>query len=271
MANSWHLFFNIFLLSVVLLEFIYSKVKKDGKHSTQDTLVNTSSFVIGLLIRHYVLSVFYIGFFISLIYSFVKEYIDPLSNSAINFILCFTLLDFIFYVVHRMHHSFSFLWAVHSTHHSDNYLNTGTFLRSSWVQKTYQWVFLTIPLFLGFPQSMVLLCLVFIYSYQLVVHSQYVHFPKWIDRFLVTSRSHSLHHDEAVKNQSCNYGEVFNVWDVMFRTYKYKREDTRVTFGILEKDKNTLLSIQTSGLKKYFAPHMITFKKSIFRARIPPL
>ena len=197
----------------------------------------------------------------SLIYPFVKEHIDPLLNSPLNFILCFILLDLIFYIVHRMHHSVSFFWAVHSTHHSDNYLNTGTFLRSSWVQKTYQWIFLTIPLFLGFPQSMILLCLVFIYSYQLLVHSQYVHFPKWVDKFLVTSRSHSLHHDQAVINQGCNFGEVLNIWDVMFSTYKYREKGMATTFGVAEKHKNTLWSIQTYPLKKYVVGKIKTFKR----------
>ncbi|MBP6888657.1 MAG: sterol desaturase family protein [Candidatus Pacebacteria bacterium] len=171
------------------------------------------------------------------------------------------LLDLIFYLVHRMHHSTSLFWVIHSTHHSDNYLNTSTFLRSSWFQKMYQWLFLTIPLFFGFTQSTILFCLVFIYSYQLIVHSQYVIFPKWIDKFFVTSRSHSLHHDEAIKSQSCNFGEVLNIWDVLFGTYKYRSEEMKVSFGILEKYENTLWSIQMYGLNKYIREKIKVFKR----------
>lgn len=262
--SKFSIIINTFFIFFTLLEFVFSFFRKDHVHKIQTTSLNIQSFVIGLLFKNFVLDLLYISFLVSFLTSFSRRFIDPVDYSFFNFFLCFLLLDFIFYITHRMYHKVSFFWAVHFTHHSDRTVNSSTFLRSSWVQKLYQWFFISVPIFIGFPTWVVVYCLSFMYFYQLLIHSPYFKFPKCLDKIIVTPRSHSLHHDTAINNQNCNFGEVLNIWDVMFGTYAYKDDKQKILFGVSGYKVDSLWSMQTVMLKEYFSTLFNHYGKKFF-------
>ncbi len=54
------------------------------------------------------------------LWSFSNWDVDP----AINFFVCFLLIDFFYYAIHRLYHSIPFLWRFHRLHHSDRHVES---------------------------------------------------------------------------------------------------------------------------------------------------
>ena len=82
--------------------------------------------------------------------------------------------------------------------------------------------------------------LLFMYQFLSVLSAQFNHanitLPGWLDKMLgwiiVTPDMHKVHHHYAQPLTDTNYGNIFSIWDRLFRTYS-RVDDTRsLRYGI---------------------------------------
>jgi len=86
----------------------------------------------------------------------------------------------------------------------------------------------------GAPVWMVLL-----YQALSVTLSQFNHsnirMPKWLDTsiswFIVTPDMHRVHHHYRQPYSDSNYGNIFSIWDKIFRTFK-KVDNSKLVYGL---------------------------------------
>ena len=134
------------------------------------------------------------------------------------------LLDLIgAYLAHAVEHRVPVLWRFHAIHHMDKEVDTTTANRHHPIESVVRFVFtLMATVITGAPMWLVML-----YQSMSVVLSQFNHaniqLPLWLDRVLgvvlVTPDMHKVHHHYTMPYTDTNYGNIFSVWDRLFRTY----------------------------------------------------
>ena len=153
------------------------------------------------------------------IFSFSSWDVHP----VVNFFICFLLIDFFHYVLHRLHHSIPLLWRFHRLHHSDKDVDVMT----SWLHHPFEAI--SIYFLITFMYVMFDIPLEFIYTYSIIfilhvafTHTKmYVpdHIDRWLRYFIVTPNAHRLHHSIDIKEGNSNFGQIFLFWDVLFNTH----------------------------------------------------
>jgi sterol desaturase/sphingolipid hydroxylase (fatty acid hydroxylase superfamily) len=152
------------------------------------------------------------------------------------------IADFTSYWVHRLQHASRFVWAFHSTHHSQEQLNFATTTRFHPIDHFISDVIKFFPpLVLGAsPMSWLPLYLTTDFM-TMAQHSRI----KWrfgvLSRILVTPRFHSFHHSADPRHYDKNFGGIFSVWDYMFGTALDAAEQPS-EFGLSDVKMPTLVS-----------------------------
>ncbi|MBI2424477.1 MAG: sterol desaturase family protein [Candidatus Hydrogenedentes bacterium] len=154
---------------------------------------------------------------------------DPSSVTA--WIVCFVLVDFLFYWAHRMCHTLNFLWACHIVHHSSEEMNLTVALRQSATETLFVWVFYLPLAIAGFPWEMWFICYQINLLYQFWVHTRLV--PKMgpVEWVMNTPSHHRVHHGADVKYIDKNHAGTFIIWDRLFGTFKVEEEEP--IFGVV--------------------------------------
>lgn len=152
------------------------------------------------------------------------------------------------YWYHRLHHQVPFLWRFHRTHHSAPYMGMAMASRQNFLYTVFfSQIYLTATLIylgLGFPALVVTVIKSFItlsahssipwdkpfYKYKLL------HPVAWVlERLISTPATHQSHHadtvGDGVGNYKGNFGNMFFLWDVIFKTGIITRRYPE-TFGI---------------------------------------
>lgn len=139
-------------------------------------------------------------------------------------IIIFLLLDLIIYAEHVLFHKISFLWKLHSVHHSDLDMDFTTALRFHYGEAIFSvftkiWV---IALF-GPPVWAVVLFEVVLNFSAMFNHSNFM-LPKWLDTYvakiIVTPKFHEIHHSQKISDSMSNYWFFLSLWDYIFSTYE---------------------------------------------------
>ena len=145
---------------------------------------------------------------------------------VLNFILCFLLIDFVQYLMHRIHHQVPFLWRLHRLHHSEKEVDSySTFLHHP-VEALLVFILLTI-FFVIFDIPVIV---ILVYSIVQGLHSAFTHskilVPQKIDfylrRLIITPNAHRLHHSLDKSEGNTNFGQLFLIWDKLLGTYEYR-------------------------------------------------
>jgi sterol desaturase/sphingolipid hydroxylase (fatty acid hydroxylase superfamily) len=130
--------------------------------------------------------------------------------------------DFLDYWIHRAQHRFSWLWRMHSFHHSDPAMNVSTAQRHYWLDRA----FLTVAVY---PLLAVVFSitptLAFGLSFGTLFWSFFPHMNlrlslgrlSWL---VLGPQVHRLHHSALPEHFNCNYAGIFPVWDLIFGTYR---------------------------------------------------
>jgi sterol desaturase/sphingolipid hydroxylase (fatty acid hydroxylase superfamily) len=148
-------------------------------------------------------------------------------------ISCYILWDFVFYVKHYLEHNVRFMWAIHVNHHSSEYMNLSTSLRSGVFKASYRYFFWAIPILIGFPLPMFLILYGLGKVWAFFSHSQRLGNWGILEKYTITPTHHNLHHSSNEDNLNKNFGETFLIWDKLFKTYKETNKP--LSFGINEK------------------------------------
>lgn len=165
------------------------------------------------------------------IHSYVYQFrLFDLGFAWYSWVVCFLLIDAMFYITHRLHHRVRLLWCVHSVHHSAESFELTTGIRGSLFDTASQFpVYAWLPL-VGIHPLMyrvtdtVFKFLIFVY------HTEFVKSLGIFEKVLVTPASHRVHHGKNVKYLDRNYGGVFIVFDRLLGTYQ--PEEDRPTYGV---------------------------------------
>jgi sterol desaturase/sphingolipid hydroxylase (fatty acid hydroxylase superfamily) len=152
-----------------------------------------------------------------------------------GFVIIAVADDLTQYWYHRLHHQVPFLWKFHRTHHSAPYMGMSMASRQNIVytfffSQTYLTATLTY-LGLGFPALFVrvIKSLITTFAHSSIAWDKPLYRIKWLhpvawilERFISTPATHHAHHadttNDGVGHYKGNFGNMFFLWDVIFKT-----------------------------------------------------
>lgn len=152
-----------------------------------------------------------------------------------GFVIIAVADDLTQYWYHRLHHQVPFLWKFHRTHHSAPYMGMSMASRQNIVytfffSQTYLTATLTY-LGLGFPALFVrvIKSLITTFAHSSVAWDKPLYRIKWLhpvawllERLISTPATHHAHHadtsNDGVGHYKGNFGNMFFLWDVIFKT-----------------------------------------------------
>lgn len=143
------------------------------------------------------------------------------------------LVDFVYYIDHRIGHRVRLMWAFsHSVHHSSPLFNQTTALRISFVDGFISPWYYTSVILVGFDPLLVAAAFGFNLAYQQWIHTEVIGKLGLFDRWFNSPSNHRVHHGSQPHYLDKNYGGLLMVWDRMFGTYQAEQEP--VIFGLTE-------------------------------------
>lgn len=139
------------------------------------------------------------------------------------FVTTLLLRSFAGYVFHFIMHKVQMLWRLHRVHHSDDYLDISTTLRSHPIELAALLLTLApLAILLGLDPWALIAYEVAEGAFSAFSHANF-RLPERLDRPLryvfVTPNMHRIHHSAYQPETDSNYGQVFSFWDRLFGTY----------------------------------------------------
>jgi len=140
------------------------------------------------------------------------------------------------WLIHWIQHKVRWMWKFHIIHHSDPYVDVTSGLRHHPGENVFR-LFFTIIAVLITGASF---GLVMIYQTISVFFAHFSHanirLPSIIDKvcsyILVTPNFHKIHHHYIQPHTDSNYGNIFSVWDHIFRTVTSIDQMNNLKYGI---------------------------------------
>jgi sterol desaturase/sphingolipid hydroxylase (fatty acid hydroxylase superfamily) len=127
--------------------------------------------------------------------------------------------DFIAYWVHRAEHRFRFMWAFHTTHHSQERLTFATIARFHPVEMIYHNLLAYIPMRAMGVEPVAWLPVYL--ALQLFTGVQHTQIP-WrfgpLYKVIATPAFHSYHHSTDPAHHDRNFANLLSAWDYLFGT-----------------------------------------------------
>lgn len=164
-------------------------------------------------------------------------YLEGLNSLAYGVDLGLTILifDCAIYFQHRATHHFNFLWRFHKVHHSDQEMDTTTALRFHPIEILLSALYKVLLLVILRPRiETFIIYEVILNAFALFNHSN-IRLPSKLDQMLrvifVTPNMHYPHHSKQSSVMNLNFGNIFSLWDKIFKTYTNQTNDK---FGIKE-------------------------------------
>lgn len=156
--------------------------------------------------------------------------------------------DFMHYWYHRLGHTLPVMWRMHRTHHTATAMSVSVAYRENW-----RW-FLFMPdiwyagvmVYLGLGEAVLISHLIF-GSANVLVHSgfawdNFLYRSRWLapltwvlERLIQLPSTHRAHHaelDENGKPPHHNFAQLFFIWDTIFGTGKFPRDQYPARYGI---------------------------------------
>ncbi|TCT34603.1 sterol desaturase/sphingolipid hydroxylase (fatty acid hydroxylase superfamily) [Providencia alcalifaciens] len=216
----------IFMVAIVMVEALIIARQKRVSFSWQDVVFNLNSGHIMLwLFRG--LELFCYGFV-------VTHFSFGLTDSWPTWLVwLFTLIawDLGFYWLHRLHHRYRLLWAVHVVHHQGEHFNLSLGVRNSWYSSLTSIPFFLLLALMGVPLTVFMTISVLHYTIQFFNHSGLIPRFKWLESWMVTPHHHRVHHIKTGGYANRNFGGSFIIWDKLFGTFSESPE-TPHQYGI---------------------------------------
>ncbi len=149
------------------------------------------------------------------------------------FVICQVADDFTYYWYHRLSHTIRVLWAAHIVHHSSDNYNLGTGIRNGWVTLFYKPLFwLWLPA-IGFHPVMVATCLGIQALWQFQLHTKFMPYLGFLEKFMNTHKQHQVHHAQNIEYLDKNHGGYLNIFDKVFGTHRHLDERLETKFGVI--------------------------------------
>ena len=218
------------VLLMILVEVIASNWNKKYYYTKGDTLCT-----VGLLIGNITMVYAFKGITLALhFYVFQYKLFDIFQEIPlwINWILTFVLIDFVFYIYHRMSHRVRFLWAIHMSHHSSEEMNFAVSFRQAWFGPISKIPFFIILPLIGLDPTIIAIAGVISTLWGIVGHTQIINKLGPLEWIFNTPSHHRVHHGANEQYIDKNYGNLLIIWDRMFGTFESEKESVR--FGLVK-------------------------------------
>lgn len=220
-------FFWLFEYIVPLYKFRYNK----WKHALPNLFFTATTIIIN----------FSFAFAILMLSGFVENHEIGIIQWIpmplwLQMIVGLMLLDLIgAWLAHFTQHKVKWMWKFHMVHHADTYVDTTTANRHHPIESVFRVIFTLLAILVaGAP-----MWLVFLYQSISVVLSQFNHanikLPLWLDTaiswLIVSPDMHKVHHHYRLPETDTNYGNIFSIWDRIFRTYMFT-DAQKLNYGL---------------------------------------
>jgi len=155
------------------------------------------------------------------------------------FLICQVCDDFNYYWYHRLSHTIRCLWAAHIVHHSSDNFNLGSGIRNGWVTLIYKPIFwLWLPA-IGFSPVMVMICLSIQSLWQFQLHTKFMPYLGFFEKFMNTHKQHQVHHAQNIEYMDKNHGGYLNIFDKIFGTHGILDDkNIEIKFGVVHPPKS---------------------------------
>ncbi|MDT7811038.1 MAG: hypothetical protein QOH35_1073 [Acidobacteriaceae bacterium] len=147
------------------------------------------------------------------------------SWPAAVFCVNFAILDLADYWRHRVSHRIGWWYGIHSLHHAEEQLTFWSDDRSHVLEDaiTYVWL-MSVGLAIGVPGMQfpfLILCFRFLGS---ISHANTRVGYGWLgEHIFISPQFHRTHHAlRAAGRRSCNFGTTLSLWDIAFRTARFR-------------------------------------------------
>jgi sterol desaturase/sphingolipid hydroxylase (fatty acid hydroxylase superfamily) len=159
-----------------------------------------------------------------------------LLPSLLVFLAVRDLADYLF---HRAQHKISWLWAMHSFHHSDTTLNATSGYRHYWLERPLlAFAYAPIGLVLYLDPSVHLVGAFFMWILPLYGH---MNIPLNFGWMFPSPQLHRVHHSTNPEHYNTNFAGLFPLWDVAFGTY-LAADESHLETGIGEPEPGIITS-----------------------------
>ncbi len=204
----------IFLV-LLIAELTYLAVKRRGWIDSRELASS------GFIFVGYKLSNVLNGIIITGLYFFFYRYriLNFETYGILLWVFGFVLLDFTYYIHHRLSHSVRWLWAHHSVHHSSTQLTLIASLRQGWTYSiSGAWMIWQFNAILGIPPTVAFTCMGIIFFYHSILHTEAVPKLGVLESLLQTPANHRVHHFNQNKKSHHNFGGILTVFDRLLGT-----------------------------------------------------
>ena len=147
-----------------------------------------------------------------------------LGRPVLTFAIYALILDCSDYWRHRLSHSFRSWYALHALHHAQRKMSFWSDDRNHLLDDLIAGLwFGVIALLIGIPPLQFPLLVLLMRFVESLSHANVrLSFGRVGNRLVVSPCFHRVHHGlPAAGRVSCNYGAVFPVWDILFRTAEF--------------------------------------------------
>ena len=186
---------------------------------------------------------------------FDRLYIRKLADLTaypllVQFTIFLILFDFLKFGFHFLMHRNTFLWKIHSVHHSSKNINTLASFKHSWLEAFLNLLLISsanriltaeLPVLTTINTIMLSAC---IWQHTDI---RYFRIPL-LEEIFVTPKHHRIHHEFRSDPKHSNYGLLFTIWDRLSGTFS-KTESPLPKYGIAETDYPF-----ASDVKQFFYP-----------------
>ena len=117
------------VLAMIFAEILISSWQNKNYYKANDSICT-----VGLLAGNIAMAFAIKGFALGLhfyLYQFRLIDLASLMPTWAMWVMTFVLIDFVFYIYHRMSHRVRFLWAIHMSHHSSEEMNFAVSFRQA--------------------------------------------------------------------------------------------------------------------------------------------
>ncbi len=179
------------------------------------------------------------------------------------------LLDFSYYVTHRLSHESELLWPFHKLHHSAEVLTPITAKRNHPVFDlllALVTVLITAPIaglvfgLFGVVELATIFGLTALIALMNLTGGAFRHSHVWIDfgpvvdRILISPAQHQIHHSLAPRHHDKNYGLTLAIWDWMFGTLYVPQGREDLSFGVADREGTPQPQVHRTLREAYLVP-----------------
>ena len=140
------------------------------------------------------------------------------------------------WLIHWIEHKVKWMWKFHLIHHTDPSVDVTSGLRHHPGENIFRLMFTSLAVLLtGASLGLVMLYQTISAFFAALTHAN-IQMPSWIDKPLswifVTPHFHKIHHHYVQPHTDSNYGNIFSIWDHLFRTTSYVEVMDDLIYGI---------------------------------------